>query len=168
MVHKKKVLMIGVSSVGKTSLVRRYVESAFSEKYLTTVGVKVDKKTVPVGGDEVVMALWDIYGRDEFQELRPSMINGASGYLLVADGTRKPTLDKALELNEQVQKMLGPTPAVLVLNKCDLAADWDVPPEIEQELRAKGWELLRSSAKTGDGVEEAFMALGVEMLRRNG
>ena len=167
MFHKKKVCMIGVSSVGKTSLIRRFVESTFSDKWETTVGVRVDKKTVRVADDEVTMALWDMYGKDEYQDFKPSHLGGASGYLLVADGTRKATVDRAMELHAQVQQILGPTPAVLVVNKCDLTAEWDVTPEIEQDLRVRGWAPLRSSAKTGEGVEEAFQALGLEMLRRN-
>lgn len=164
MEYKKKVLMIGVSAVGKTSLVRRYVSSLFSDSYLTTVGVKVDKKMVGIGPDQVMMALWDVYGRDDFQELRASTLSGASGYLLVADGTRKLTLDSALDLHERIQKMLGPTPAVLVLNKCDLATDWEVTPEVDENLKTRGWNPVRSSAKTGEGVEEAFATLAGMMI----
>jgi small GTP-binding protein len=164
---KKKVCMIGVSAVGKTSLVRRYIESRFSEKYFTTVGVKVDKKTTRVGDDDVILSLWDIYGEDEFQALKPAHLSGASGYLLVADGTRKTTLDQALELHERVQKMLGPTPAVLVVNKADLTSDWEFTAELEESLRARGWAPLRSSAKTGEGVEEAFLALATRMMGQN-
>lgn len=158
--------MLGSFSVGKTSLVRRYVESIFSEKYHTTVGVKVDKKTIHIGDDELMLMLWDIYGEDDFQKLRRSDLNGTSGYLLVADGTRRATLEKALELHERVQGALGSTPAVLVVNKFDLAADWEVTPEVEQELRGRGWEPVHSSAKTGEGVEEAFQALAHLMLGR--
>ncbi len=158
--------MLGSFSVGKTSLVRRYIESIFSEKYHTTVGVKVDKKTIHVGDDELMLMLWDIYGEDDFQKLRRSDLNGTSGYLLVVDGTRRATLEKALELHERVQGALGATPAVLVVNKCDLAADWEVTPEMEQELCGRGWEPVHSSAKTGEGVEEAFQALAHLMLGR--
>ncbi len=164
MILKKKVCMLGSFSVGKTSLVRRYVQSLFDEKYLTTVGVKVDKRTTRVGEDEVVMMLWDIYGEDEFQKLRLSYLRGANGYLLVADGTRRATLEKALEINERVQAGPDAAPAVLVVNKADLAADWEVSPEMLAELRGRGWEPLESSAKTGAGVEQAFDALARMML----
>jgi small GTP-binding protein len=161
---RKKVCMLGSFSVGKTSLVRRFVDSTYSDKYLTTVGVNVRKKMMHVSGDEVMVMLWDIYGEDDFQKLRRSDLNGTSGYLLVADGTRRATLEKALELHERVQVALGSTPAVLVMNKFDLAADWEVTPEMEQELHGRGWEPVHSSAKTGEGVEEAFLALARAML----
>ena len=85
---QKKICMLGGFGVGKTSLVSRFVSSMFSDKYLTTVGVKVDKKTVPIDSGEMTLMLWDIYGQDEFQTVRDSYLRGASGYLLVADGTR--------------------------------------------------------------------------------
>jgi len=162
--YKKKVCMLGSFAVGKTSLVRRYVLSQYDDKYLSTVGVKVDKKRIRVGDDDVIMMLWDIYGEDDFQKLRMSTLAGSNGYLLVADGTRRATLEKALEVNERVQASPNAAPAVLVVNKLDLSADWEVTPEMLQELRGRGWEPLESSAKTGGGVEEAFHALAVLMM----
>ena len=79
---QKKVCLLGGFAVGKTSLVSRFVTSIFSEKYLTTVGVKVDKKLVSVNGQDVTLMLWDIYGEDEFQTVQPSYLRGASGYLV--------------------------------------------------------------------------------------
>src|SRR4029453_5402347 len=97
---QKKVCMLGATGVGKTSLVSRFVTSVFSEKYLTTVGVKGDKKTLSGDGGDVTLLLWDIYGQDEFQTVRSSYLRGASGYLLVADGTRQLTLDTARDLQK--------------------------------------------------------------------
>jgi small GTP-binding protein len=79
--------MLGGFSVGKTSLIKRFVESVFSEKYLTTVGVKIDTKTVDVQGRSVNLILWDIAGEDDTATIRMSYLRGCSGYLLVADGT---------------------------------------------------------------------------------
>ena len=67
---QKKICMLGGFAVGKTSLVARYVTSMFSEKYLTTVGVKIDKKQVAVDGRDVTLMLWDIYGQDDFQDVQ--------------------------------------------------------------------------------------------------
>jgi small GTP-binding protein len=163
-VLKKKICMLGSFSVGKTSLVRRYIESIYDEKYHTTVGVKVDKKQLKLDEEDVLLMLWDLAGDDDFQKLRISYLNGASGYLLVVDGTRRATLEKAQELHERVQGELGATPFVVALNKCDLAADWEVTEEAEQGLHTRGWTVLRTSAKTGEGVEEAFRLLARAML----
>ena len=81
---QKKVCMVGTSGVGKTSLVAKFVHSMFSDKYLTTVGVKIDKKTVAVDGNEVMLMIWDLAGDDGYQRLQTSYLRGTSGYLLVA------------------------------------------------------------------------------------
>jgi small GTP-binding protein len=161
---QKKICMLGSFAVGKTSLVRRYVESIYSEAYHTTVGVKVDKKDVQVNGAQVSLVLWDIYGEDDFQKMRWSHLRGASGYLLVADGTRKATLDKAFELEQCARQEAGVLPFVFVLNKCDLLQDWEIEPAQESQAAEKNWSVLHSSAKTGEGVEEAFALLARKML----
>jgi len=150
--------------VGKTSLVRRFVESIYSEAYHTTVGVKIDRKALRVGEKEVNLVLWDIYGEDDFQKIRWSQVQGASGYLLVADGTRKATFEKALELEEKCKKEVGAIPFLFLLNKCDLIEDWELDAELEAQLAAKLWTILRCSAKTGENVEEAFAQLAKKML----
>jgi len=161
---KRKLCMVGSYAVGKTSLVRQFVESIFSPKYLTTVGVKIDKKTVTVGETELDLILWDIAGEDEVEPLQLVYLRGASGYLLVADGTRRATLDKARVLQERVQETIGDKPFVLALNKSDLAQDWDVGDHLIDELAAGGWDLVKTSAKTGAGVEDAFHRLAQKML----
>lgn len=161
---QKKVCMLGSFSVGKTSLVRRFVESMFSDAYLTTVGVKIDKKVIRSGEQEVTLVLWDIYGEDEFQRLRMSYLRGSSGFLFVADGTRRATLDKAIAIKEEALKALGPVQFVLALNKTDLVEQWQIEPEKENELISRGWNVIRTSAKTGEGVELAFSKLTQAML----
>ena len=161
---QKKICMLGSFAVGKTSLVRRFVESIFSDEYHTTVGVKISNKVVHAAGGEVTLVLWDLYGDDEFQQIRWSHFGGASGYLLVADGTRRATLDKANELEGKVRDKVGTIPFVLVINKSDLQSDWEIDAEVEAELAAKGWSVLRTSAKSGAGVNEAFQLLTQKML----
>jgi small GTP-binding protein len=163
---QKKVCMLGSFSVGKTSLVRRFVESLFSEQYHTTIGVKVDKKVVRAGGQDVTLVLWDIHGEDAFQKVQISYLRGMSGYLLVADGTRRQTLDDALALATRITETMGKIPAVLVLNKCDLTTKWEIEPDRETRLAAEGWKAFRSSAKTGESVEQVFSQLTLAMLRK--
>lgn len=156
--------MLGAFSVGKTSLVRRYVESVFSDAYLTTVGVKIDKKTVEVNGQPVALILWDIAGEDEVASVRMSYLRGAAGYLLVADGTRAATLEVARSLRARVEAELGPLPFVLLLNKADLVAEWAVTDEELNALRSSGWSMRLTSAKTGAGVEDAFRELALRLV----
>jgi small GTP-binding protein len=161
---QKKVCLLGAFAVGKTSLVRRYVHSLFSEKYHTTVGVKIDKKTVRVRDEDVSLILWDLHGEDDFQSVRSSYLRGASGILLVVDGTRGATLHTAGLLHERVEGELGPLPFVLLLNKADAREQWDLDEGRVAELKGRGWAVLESSAKTGESVEDAFLLLATRML----
>jgi small GTP-binding protein len=161
---QKKICMLGSFSVGKTSLVRRFVESIFSDAYQTSIGVKIEKKVVHSGNEDVTLVLWDIHGEDVYQKIHMSYLRGMSGYLLVADGTRRQTLDDALALNERVVQEAGKVPAVLVFNKSDLAEKWEIDSTRESELTAAGWNILHTSAKTGDSVEEVFAKLTAAML----
>jgi small GTP-binding protein len=156
---QKKVCMIGTSGVGKTSLVAKFVHSMFSDKYLTTVGVKIDKKTVSVDGAETMLMIWDLAGDDDYQRLQTSYLRGTSGYLLVADGTRQITLDQAIEIQGRVAEAAGPLPFLLVLNKADLISQWEIGDTRTDDLAARGWKSFKTSAKDGDAVEEAFVEL---------
>lgn len=157
--------MLGAFAVGKTSLVARYVHSIFSEKYQTTVGVKIDKKVIEADSQEVSLVLWDLYGEDQFQRVQSFYLRGSSGYLLVADGTRAETLEVAQSIQQRAQEVLGSVPFILMLNKHDLP--WEISEVEVNQLRAMGWDIRYTSAKTGEGVEESFAALAKRMLEQS-
>lgn len=156
--------MVGAFATGKTSLVSRFVFSLFSEKYLTTVGVKIDKKALDVKERNVNLILWDLYGEDEFQKIRLSYLRGSSGYLLVVDGTRRSTLEKAFSLQTRVEETIGKVPFVLVLNKWDLTDEWEIDNTEIDEIVQKGWTVMKTSAKNGLGVEEVFHTLAHKIV----
>ena len=161
---QKKICMVGTFAVGKTSLVRQFVESVYSEKYHTTVGVKVDKKIMTVGENEVTLVLWDIEGATGSLELRQSYLRGAAGYLLVADGTRPDTITAAVQLQARAEATIGKKPFLLLLNKVDLEQHWRVDEEKLARLKAANWLMTTTSAKTGQGVEKAFATLAQRMM----
>lgn len=162
---QKKICLLGAFGVGKTSLVRRFVDTIFSDAYLTTVGVKIDKKLVTVGTEQMALILWDIAGEDEISAVRVSYLRGAAGYLLVVDGTRPETLDTAVSIQSRIGAEIGGVPFVALLNKADLQEDWAIPMERIQILEAAGWTFRRTSAKTGFGVEETFQELAGRLAR---
>ncbi|CAN2039041.1 GTP-binding protein [Candidatus Magnetomoraceae bacterium gMMP-15] len=163
---KKKICMLGAFATGKTSLVQRFVKSIFSEKYLSTVGVKIDKKTISLGEKKVDLMLWDIHGEDEFQKVRTSYLRGMSGYFLVVDGTRKNTLDTALMLRERAEKAIGRVPFMIVFNKSDLKDEWEIDDETINAMSEKGFLVIQTSAKTGRDVEDAFLMLTEKMINK--
>ncbi len=161
---QKKICLLGGFAVGKTSLVSRFVHSIFSDKYLTTVGVKIEKKSVEVDDRQLDLVIWDIYGEDDFQKVRLSYLRGASGYLLVVDGTRRATLDTALALQAVAEQAIGKVPFIMVVNKADLADNWQIDDRLLDEYARRGWSVVKTSAKTGDEVENAFARLAQAML----
>ncbi|MEY3219228.1 MAG: hypothetical protein RIT27_585 [Pseudomonadota bacterium] len=164
-VIQKKICMIGDFSVGKTSLVARYVRQSFSDKYLTTVGVKIDTKSVTLPDQrEAKLVLWDIAGADRLTSASMSYLRGAAGYLLVIDGTRRPTWDAALQLRQEVTKQIGEKPYILLLNKADLVEQWEINEDLISSERENGASILKTSAKLGSGVEDAFTLLTLKML----
>ena len=167
-VIQKKICTLGAYAVGKTSLMSRFVHSMFSDKYLTTIGVKIDKKAVRVGDEEVTLMLWDLAGEDEFLQVRTSYLRGASGYLLVADRTRPETLGTALAIRQRVEDEIGELPFILVFNKSDLADAVRIDGREIAALAAQGFSCLETSARTGQGVEEAFLSLTKMMRDRDG
>lgn len=160
---QKKICMLGAFAVGKTSLVARFVESIFVDRYLTTVGVKISKKALQVDNQEWHLILWDLAGEDEFLQIRTSYLRGSSGYLLVVDGTRRATLDTAVSIQQRITEAVGNVPFVVLFNKSDLESEWDVSNDVMAELAQRGWSWLKTSAKTGVGVDEAFRLLVAKM-----
>jgi small GTP-binding protein len=158
---QRKICMLGGFSVGKTSLVRRFVHSIFSDTYLTTVGVKIDKKSVVLPDRTVDLILWDLAGQDDIGSFRVSYVRGATGLVLVVDGTRAATRAVALTLREQVEAEFGPMPFVLLFNKSDLAENWAISDDQIDELRQNGWKIYLTSALTGQYVDDAFHQLAL-------
>lgn len=161
MIHKK-ICLLGSFSVGKTSLVKRFVESIFGEKYITSIGVKINKKIFSVSGVDVSLMVWDLEGEDAYTKIKASYLRGSSGYILVADGTRPETLATALDIHKSTQALLGPIPAILAINKADIEDQWLLTPGMLDEI--EGLSLLKTSAKSDDNVDQLFYSLSHEIL----
>jgi small GTP-binding protein len=155
--------MIGPFAVGKTSLVQRFVKSIFSDKYLTTIGVKISKKLIEMDDTDIQLMIWDIEGVDVFTELKPSFLRGASGILLVLDGTRPQSLDMAIKIKKELQQHLPDIPIIGLLNKSDLTYEWKLGESELKEIEKLGISTIMTSAKTGHNVEEAFNSLVKKM-----
>lgn len=156
-----KICIVGAFGVGKTSLVRRYVSSIYDDRYLTTVGVRVDKKELQANGKDVTLVIWDIAGEDEITRLAMQHLRGMSGFFLVVDGCRADTLDTAIRLQGEIESTYPGIPFVALLNKSDLRERWEIPTD---RVQALGWDSLETSAKSGDCVEDAFVRLAVRLL----
>ncbi|MDQ7091854.1 MAG: Rab family GTPase [Methylococcales bacterium] len=157
---QKKICVLGDFGVGKTSLVGRFVKNEFSEKYLTTVGVKMDTKLVTLNDAlKVKLIIWDIAGENAFKKISQTYLRGAAGFLLVIDGTRLSTLEAALDIKHNILQLLGDIPFVALINKVDIKEQWEINNEHLSRLNADETQIFFTSAKSGEQVEEAFNLL---------
>jgi small GTP-binding protein len=165
----KKVCLLGDFAVGKTSLVRRFVEGRFDDRYLSTIGVKVDRKVLHVPGPSglVVLSvmLWDLAGGPSIGPVSPSYYRGAAAAVIVCDVTRPETLDRTAHYAEGFLATNPGAPWILAANKVDLAEERLVSEEtLARAADAHGVPLFVTSARSGDGVESLFERLGMLLI----
>ena len=153
----RKIVMLGDPGVGKTSLVRKYVDNMFDDKYLSTLGAKPTKKLMKVNDDNLIMMIWDLAGQNF--NLHPAYYAGAKGALLVCDLSRKETSESLLNWHSALGARAGDIPIRVLANKADLEGEFDIP-----DLEKMGFKSMKTSAKTGDNVDLAFQELAEMML----
>jgi small GTP-binding protein len=177
MALKKKIVLLGDSAVGKTSLIKRYVFDQFEHSYISTVGSKVTKKKLMIPGpnrtESLTFLIWDVIGREGFHALHSRTFIGIHGAILVADLTRKETLE-SLERYwiPFLFKVVEKTQMVFVCNKSDLKDDYqyqlgdleDIAKRydgvVTNVLGKRLKQAYSTSARDGTNVEKAFETLG--------
>ncbi|HFD12515.1 MAG TPA: GTP-binding protein [Crenotrichaceae bacterium] len=163
----KKICLLGDFAIGKTSLTMRFSRQTFSDKYLTTVGVKIDSKLVDIPDHQTIkLVIWDIAGSDAFTTTDENYLRGAAGVLLVADGCRKNTLSSVMNLRQIVLDVVGDCPMVVAVNKVDLKSQWEVDRSDIIKLQKKGLIIYKTSAKTGENVDVVFNQLASLLIAR--
>lgn len=153
---QKKVCILGPTGVGKTSLIKQFVEGIFSDKYKTTIGVKIDKKQVSQGELDIQLLLWDLEGIDRYCGFNPRYLRGASACIIVVDQTRSQSLLEGMEIFELAKDHYPDIPAFFVVNKTDLPASWHWSEDELAVYTEKFASLIKTSAKTGENVEDLF------------
>lgn len=161
MSNSKKIVLIGHFSVGKSSLIRRFVQNVFSEDYLVTIGVHILKKTIPINNLDCTLVIWDIEGKEAVQTVRSSYLLGTSGFIYVVDATRIETYQNLNEEVKFIKKNYPKSPIITVANKCDLI---DIE-EFKTKIAALNLTIdYTTSAKTGENVEKIFEHLAKEIF----
>lgn len=159
---RKKILLLGDFSVGKTSLVKRYVDGTFDDKYLTTIGVKISKKLLTINDQECEMLIWDIEGSTPSKKISLGYYRGASGAVFVTDVTRRETMES---LEEHKEIFLNENPGskyVVAYNKIDLLTGI-AKERMEEETKLYD-DIFLTSAKDDKNVEELFVKLMEKIL----
>jgi small GTP-binding protein len=159
----RKVCLLGDGGVGKTSLIGRYVLDSFRDEYIMSFGTKVSKKVIEYEDVQLTLMIWDVLGQKSQKSLHAAYYNGANGALVVCDHTREETLLRLPQWKKELEEVTGPVPVMPIVNKSDLAGTLE--PNNVLETQAKmGREFLFTSAKTGNGVQDAFEELGRLLL----
>lgn len=168
---RRKICLLGDAAVGKTSLIRRYVEDQFDDKYVVTLGTKVTMRELVVQGSEknpsvkMTLMIWDILGQREYKRLQTSFYKGANGALVVADSTRKETLESINGWILSLFNSVGKVPVLILLNKSDLTDQSAISPaEVDDIAKKYETSFLTTSAKTGENVELAFQKISETLV----
>ncbi|MFX1573742.1 MAG: Rab family GTPase [Promethearchaeota archaeon] len=159
-----KVIIVGPSAVGKTSLLNRFVHNEFTLKYKLTIGVDFLTKTVEFQPSKLIkLHIWDIGGQERFKFLHRSFYDGAQGAMLVFDLSRQHTFTGMKSwLSEMRSIMKNDIPKVIIGNKTDLIPEIGQiidRDEVEKYVKNKECLYIETSAKTGENVEKAFFDL---------
>lgn len=169
----KKICLVGDFAVGKTSLIRRFVEHEFSDQYLSTVGVKISRKPInlPVSSEQKIQSLqlmiWDLEGHTKFKAIAPSYLKGASGAIMVADVTRQETIDR---LDEHLKLFLSINSQgfiIIAFNKSDLFDDEKIDKLLTTYNFKEQTQVISTyatSAKTGKDVDLIFEKLAYKIV----
>lgn len=159
---QKKICLLGDFAVGKTSLVRRFVEGRFDDKYLSTIGVKISRRSLARPNGTMNLLVWDLAGSEEFKE--SSYLQGTAGALIVCDVTRRSTLETLKNYAMYLHQITVGVPLVFIGNKMDLV-DQHAIKESELQAVAAGFScpFILTSAKTGNQVEVAFQMLAEQL-----
>jgi small GTP-binding protein len=159
----KKIILLGHFGVGKSSLIRQFVENTFSSDYKVTIGVHILKKEVEISPEETIsLIIWDLEGYDDIRKTRASYLLGTHGFIYVFDVTRPATFENLEDDITYLTNQYANTPLQVVGNKADLVTKsylkenkdiFGVKPD------------FFTSAKTGDKVDDMFIALAKELLK---
>ena len=162
-----KILTIGDGGVGKTSILRRYVENKFLKHHLSTIGIDFLSKTLKIKDKEIKLKIWDTAGQERYRQITSHIYKDADGIILVFDVTSEESFNQITDWMEQIKNNVSKEEINLILigNKCDLAdrmVEKERGEEMAKKLKIKYFE---TSALTGQGINEAFEELAKQIFK---
>jgi len=166
--HTFKILTIGESGVGKTCILRRFVENKFLKSHLATIGIDFRTKVIHVYGKDIKLKIWDTAGQERYHNITSQIYKGADGIILVFDVNEEISFTKIKDWIEQIKSNVSQEEISLILlgNKCDIeerAISKEQGQEMANSLNVNYYE---TSALNGTGINEAFEGLTKEIMKK--
>ena len=167
-IHCFKILTIGESGVGKTCILRRFVENKFLKNHLATIGIDFKTKNIEIDGTPIKLKIWDTAGQERFRNITNQYYKGADGIILVFDVTDQKSFEKIKEWMSQIKANTQADQIGLVLlgNKCDIEPRTISKNDGEELGKELGIEYYETSAMKGDGIAQAFEFLAKNILTK--
>ena len=164
-----KIILIGSSSVGKSSILQRYIQKIFNESYSCTIGVDFFMKSLDIGDKSIKMQLWDTAGTEKFRSITTGYYRGANAAFIVFDLTSKQSFECLNEWIENYYKYSDPNSeknVVLIGNKCDLVDRREITQEeIDKFIKDNNIMYYETSAKTGQNIDECFYFIAEKLVK---
>ncbi len=161
-----KIVIIGDFGVGKTSLIKRFVDNSFSEDYLSSIGVTISKKQlISKNGTESTMMIWDTEGQTEHKAIFKQYLNGAKAFIIVADLSRGETIKSIKQHIELCQEVVSSAPICIALNKSDIeSCEYSI--EALKNIAPNILSVYKTSAKLGDAINEIFIDINQVVVQK--
>eukprot|EP00743_Colponemidia_sp_Colp-15_P000747 GILK01000826.1.p1 GENE.GILK01000826.1~~GILK01000826.1.p1 ORF type:complete len:205 (+),score=29.79 GILK01000826.1:166-780(+) len=162
-----KLVLIGDSGVGKSCLLLRFADDAFTESYISTIGVDFRFRTIPIEKKTIKLQIWDTAGQERFRTITSAYYRGADGIIMVYDVTNKESFDHVEEWLSEVNRYASEnTSKLLVGNKCDMATEKAVDTDTAKRFADNlGIPFLETSAKNATNVDLAFLTMAKELMK---
>ena len=167
-----QILIIGDSSVGKTSLITRYINGTFKEEYLATIGLDFYSKEEIIDNKTINIKLWDTAGQERFKSLTQNYFKNAEGVLLTYDITNNESFENLKDWMASIKKnMEGKNffiPIIIIGNKIDMEESREINKEdAEKFAKENNYKQFETSAKTGEGGDNAIRELIIQILKQS-
>ncbi len=162
-VQMKKVCFLGAAAVGKSSIIASYSGDELTGGYVSTLGVRITRSVVTLNERLREFVVWDIKGESGFYTIPEVYLAGSDGIMLVADGTRRATVDNALDIHARIMEDFGHIPLVMLINKTDLGDIWEIDDAVISRLRARIPDIYTCSARSATTIRAAMQSLGRAM-----